>query len=256
MAISPEHQARLEHFRAYTVAHPYLSEVDEIITQYIYEPGGFAHVLVYGPTGVGKTTLAQRLAERFQAETATGFGHRRPHPVIRIETPAPFTLTEWYINVLVALDERIIEERYYRDVQATTPGGVDDDVYFAEGGFKRSRLIINHQVGSQRADIVQIGVGCGADDVSALPARQLYRVTSHAPCRAVDQDALPRLQIGQVEEGHPGGASADGNGCRLIKAESARREDECIGSRKRILGVGAFPLSTPDVEWLIVVLGA
>ncbi|MBA3822383.1 MAG: ATP-binding protein [Ktedonobacterales bacterium] len=121
MALPPEHEARMAPFRAYTVAHPYLREVDEIVTQYIYEPGGFAHVLVYGPTGVGKTTLVRRLAERFTAE---GSGHQpgktRQHPVIAIETPAPFTLTEWYINVLLALDERIIEERYYRDVQVSS----------------------------------------------------------------------------------------------------------------------------------------
>ena len=102
MALSAEHQARLEHFRRYTVAHPYLTDVDDLLTQYIYEPGGFAHVLVYGPTGVGKSTMMHRIADRFTAEAATRSGRQPPHPVILIETPSPFTLTEWYVNVLLA----------------------------------------------------------------------------------------------------------------------------------------------------------
>jgi hypothetical protein len=43
-------------------------------------------------------------------------------PVILVETPAPFTLREWYERVLRALDEPFIEEVTYREV-GTSPNG-------------------------------------------------------------------------------------------------------------------------------------
>src|SRR5437660_10302732 len=55
--LAPAEQARLEAFKAYAVNHTRLGEVDGQLTQAILEPAGFAHVLVYGPSGVGKTTV-------------------------------------------------------------------------------------------------------------------------------------------------------------------------------------------------------
>src|SRR5919197_5341774 len=64
--LAPADQARLAAFKAYAVNHPRLDEVDRQLTQAILEPAGFAHVLVYGPSGVGKTTMLQRVATRLR----------------------------------------------------------------------------------------------------------------------------------------------------------------------------------------------
>ena len=64
--LTPDDQARLVAFKAYAVNHPRLDEVDMQLTQAILEPAGFAHVLVYGPSGVGKTTMLQRVATRLR----------------------------------------------------------------------------------------------------------------------------------------------------------------------------------------------
>src|SRR6266702_1051340 len=58
--LSPEDQARLAAFKAYAVNHALLEDVDTRLTQAILEPAGFANLLVYGPSGVGKTTMLRR----------------------------------------------------------------------------------------------------------------------------------------------------------------------------------------------------
>ena len=56
---SPE--ARLGYFKSFTIAHPLLREADAALKQAIQEPTGWSLIFVYGPTGVGKTTLRRRV---------------------------------------------------------------------------------------------------------------------------------------------------------------------------------------------------
>lgn len=62
---------RLAYFRTYTVAHPQLKTVSEVLRRAIQAPGGASLIFVVGPTGVGKTTLRlrieQELKQRFMA---------------------------------------------------------------------------------------------------------------------------------------------------------------------------------------------
>jgi replication-associated recombination protein RarA len=44
-------------FKDATVTHRVLEQTDRILMRAIQEHGGFASVLVYGPSGVGKTTV-------------------------------------------------------------------------------------------------------------------------------------------------------------------------------------------------------
>src|SRR2546421_9315373 len=62
--LAPEDQARLAAFKAYAVNHALLEDIDTRLTQAILEPAGFAHMLVYGPSGVGKTTMLRRTERR------------------------------------------------------------------------------------------------------------------------------------------------------------------------------------------------
>jgi len=94
--LTPEEQARLAAFKAYAVNHTRLDEVDQQLTQAILEPAGFAHVLVYGPSGVGKTTMIRRVTTRVrdvalhgaapQALTAHGLP---PQPLLVLEARPP-----------------------------------------------------------------------------------------------------------------------------------------------------------------------
>jgi chromosomal replication initiation ATPase DnaA len=88
-------QERLEVFRKYTVEHAMLTRKDDELTQRIWEPGGFAFVLLCGPTGIGKSELLHVVTHRMQTRPQVVTpGDRLPLPVIFVETPAPFTLRE------------------------------------------------------------------------------------------------------------------------------------------------------------------
>jgi AAA domain len=118
-----ELQERLDAFKKYTAEHAMLSRKDDAVTQAVWEPGGFAFLLLSGPTGVGKSELLRGVTHRMQARAQVLIpGDRLPLPVILVETPAPFTYREWYERVLLALDEPIIEELTYREVGTSTNG--------------------------------------------------------------------------------------------------------------------------------------
>ena len=89
------------------------------------------------------------------------------------------------------------------------PNGIHDDIYIMSHLLKGGRVVIDHDLSSQRTNKLQVIEGRGADHVRALPACELDCVVAHAACRAVDQDLLTSLQIGQAEQCQPGRACSD-----------------------------------------------
>lgn len=67
--LSESVQSQLNHFKEYAVSHPQLTQVDMLLMGAIREPAGFAHVLVYGPSGVGKTTMIRQITKRLNGTT-------------------------------------------------------------------------------------------------------------------------------------------------------------------------------------------
>ena len=59
-------EARLGYFKSFTIAHPLLKEADAALKQAIQEPAGWSLIFVYGPTGVGKTTLRRRVEKQLK----------------------------------------------------------------------------------------------------------------------------------------------------------------------------------------------
>ena len=55
--LSQPPEARLAYFAAKVVAHPRLAEAHRAVRDALRQPTGASMILVYGPTGVGKTTL-------------------------------------------------------------------------------------------------------------------------------------------------------------------------------------------------------
>jgi len=81
---------RLAEFKQYSVAHRILKEADSNLWQRIQEPGGASLIFVYGPTGVGKTTLRQHITSRL-IEGAEGDSGSEEHqlPVLALEAAVP-----------------------------------------------------------------------------------------------------------------------------------------------------------------------
>jgi DNA polymerase III delta prime subunit len=123
-------QGLLTQFKEYAVLHPLLAKVDTHIMRAIREPAGFAHVLVYGPSGVGKTTMIQQVAKRLnQNEVAHAvsnglvINHHTPQlPLLVIETRPPdtsvFNRTDYYRTALKLLGEPFYERRMFVDIEA------------------------------------------------------------------------------------------------------------------------------------------
>lgn len=105
---------RLDHFRGYTVAHPLLKAADEAVTRALREPAGASILIVVGPSGVGKTTLQQRLIRRVTEAAALDRDPGRI-PIIGLEAVAPeaghFSWKDYYVRALTALDEPLVAHK-------------------------------------------------------------------------------------------------------------------------------------------------
>lgn len=109
--------SRLAYFQASTVAHPRLKEAYEALMRAISEPAGASLIFVYGPSGVGKTTLRLRIEQKLiQSYLPILETNRGRMPVVGIEAVAPesrnFSWKDYYTRALVALEEPLIDHKF------------------------------------------------------------------------------------------------------------------------------------------------
>lgn len=131
--LNGEIQSKLTQFKEYAVLHPQLERVDMLLMRAIREPAGFAHVLIYGPSGVGKTTMIRQIAKRLNenvAEQLPGVsnslsyrnGSQPPMPLLLLETrPSDggvFNRADYYRTALKLLGEPFYERRMLIDIDA------------------------------------------------------------------------------------------------------------------------------------------
>jgi flagellar biosynthesis GTPase FlhF len=122
----------LTQFKEYAVLHPQLARVDMLLMRAIREPAGFAHVLVYGPSGVGKTTMIRQIAQRLNAshgedsvsnDSSYRNGYVPQLPLLLIETRPPdsgvFNRTDYYRTALKLLNEPFYERRSIVDIDTS-----------------------------------------------------------------------------------------------------------------------------------------
>ena len=67
-------RVRLEAFKAYKVKHPRLEEMDRDLMRAIQGHRSYTLLALYGASGVGKSTVMQRVAERCRAEAPDAAG--------------------------------------------------------------------------------------------------------------------------------------------------------------------------------------
>jgi hypothetical protein len=109
-------EERLGYFRSFTIAHPHLKVADAALKQAIQEPAGWSLIFVYGPTGVGKTTL-RRHVEKHLTESMMPTLRQDPGivPAVSIEAAAPdssqFSWKDYYRRALLALNEPLIDRK-------------------------------------------------------------------------------------------------------------------------------------------------
>jgi GTPase SAR1 family protein len=105
---------RLEYFKNHTVCHPQLREIDERLWRTIHAQIEDTIVFVFGPPGVGKTTLCGRIYRRLLREASTYKQHdkNRHAAALHIEADAPdtgnFNWRDFYKRALATLEEPFV----------------------------------------------------------------------------------------------------------------------------------------------------
>jgi energy-coupling factor transporter ATP-binding protein EcfA2 len=124
---SPE--LRLECFRSYTVAHPRLVEAKETLMNAIRGAEPNSLVFVFGPTGVGKTTLRLKIEQLIASELLSELRDDLTRvPVVSVEAIAPesgsFNWRDHYTRLLHELDEPLIDRKLDRHADGASQGSI------------------------------------------------------------------------------------------------------------------------------------
>ena len=109
-------ETRLGYFKSFTIAHPLLKDSDAALKQALQESAGWSLIFVYGPTGVGKTTLRRRMEKHLKESMIEALRQDAGMmPVVSLEAPAPdssqFSWKDYYRRALVALEEPLIDRK-------------------------------------------------------------------------------------------------------------------------------------------------
>jgi len=107
---------RLAYFTTKMVAHPHLKAVHQAVMQVLRQEAGTALFFVFGPTGVGKTTLRRRIEQQLWAEfAATAAEQVGRLPIVGVEAQAPesgsFNWKDYYTRALHALHDPLIGDK-------------------------------------------------------------------------------------------------------------------------------------------------
>jgi hypothetical protein len=110
---------RIAYFENYTTGHANLLKASESLTHSIHEPAGASLIFVFGPTGVGKSTLLKRVTQKLTEAALSEMDAEKGYiPIAGIEAMSPefsnFDWKDFYVRALVALKEPMIEKKINR----------------------------------------------------------------------------------------------------------------------------------------------
>lgn len=107
---------RLAYFQGKIVAHPHLKLAHQALLNAIRQPADASLVLVFGPTGVGKTTLRWRVEQQLYEDLRRAVVQDPGQmAVASVEVVAPdngdFRWKDYYLRALQALDDPLLAQR-------------------------------------------------------------------------------------------------------------------------------------------------
>jgi hypothetical protein len=120
--LSEAPDARLAYFRNKVIGHPHLRETHQKLWRAIDQLTPGSLIFVFGPTGVGKTTLSSRIEKQLQEASRPIIEQDPGHiPVVGMEVAAAdadnFRWRDYYKRALVAVDEPMIDKKVLPEYQ-------------------------------------------------------------------------------------------------------------------------------------------
>lgn len=128
IAMRRSSKERLEYFKSRTIKHPSLTGAYEDVRSAILDASPGSIILLFGPTGVGKTTLLGRLAENLTESILSDLDRdnaRIPVALVRLDPPLPgrFDWKDYFKGLLAELKEPQIERKICIEGCSKSDGG-------------------------------------------------------------------------------------------------------------------------------------
>lgn len=107
-------ESGLAEFKGFTVGHKHLIEARNKLLSVVREPGDASLVIIFGPSGVGKTTMLKSVMKNVAVHEEQRMKDDPGYvPITYIENPSPergvFDWKDFYIRSLQSLDEPLID---------------------------------------------------------------------------------------------------------------------------------------------------
>ena len=119
---------------------------------------------------------------------------------------------------------------------------IEDHVDVCDGLGEVDGAVVDGLVHAQGTQEVVLGGAGGADDVRAAGLGDLYGEMADAAGRRVDEDPLPGLDVGGVDQCLVGGESGERQGAGLDVVDTCRLAGEDAGGAGHVLGVGTHSM--------------
>jgi energy-coupling factor transporter ATP-binding protein EcfA2 len=110
---------RLAYFRTFTIKHPLLLRAYEELWCAIRDSNPGSIIFIYGPTGVGKTTLLERMEKQFKEKFLPELKKDCERiPIVKVHLAAPttgiFDWKDYFQRLLLKLEEPLIDHKLDR----------------------------------------------------------------------------------------------------------------------------------------------
>jgi energy-coupling factor transporter ATP-binding protein EcfA2 len=117
--LAASNKERLEYFRAFTIKHPLLSRAHEELWCAIRDSNPGSIIFIYGPTGVGKTTLLERMEKQVKEMLLPELKKDCERiPIVRMQLLAPsigiFDWKDYFQRLLLKFGEPLIAHKLDR----------------------------------------------------------------------------------------------------------------------------------------------